>query len=107
MSGCDRPALKFLNRHVRDHVYSKWHDLGLELLEQEDEETLNQIKRNNPNDDWECCNEMFQLWLRKCDTATWDQLIQALRVLYFYHVTAKIQRMLKDTVIATSGGMSL
>ena len=35
--------LKLLNKHVRRHVSSKWHDLGLELLEQEDEETLNEI----------------------------------------------------------------
>ena len=59
--GCDRPALKLLNKHVRKHVSSKWHDLGLELLEQEDEETLNQIKNDNPKDVNECCKEMFQL----------------------------------------------
>ena len=108
MPGCDRPALKLLNRHVRKHISSKWHDLGLELLEQEDEETLNQIKSNNPNDVGECCKEMFQLWLRKCDTATWDQLIQALRVIDLNNLATEIQGMLKDTVTtASSGGMSL
>ena len=104
--GCDRPALKLLNKHVRKHVSSKWHDLGLELLEQEDEETLNQIKSDNPNDVKECCKEMFQLWLRKCSTATWDQLIQALREVDETTLATKIEGMLRDTVTA-SGGMSL
>ena len=103
MPGCDRPALKLLNKHVRKHVSSKWHDLGLELLEQEDEETLNQIKSDNPNDVKECCKEMFQLWLRKCSTATWDQLIQALREVDLNNLATKIEGMLKDTA---SGGMS-
>ena len=80
MSGCDRPALKLLNKHVRKEVSSKWYDLGLELLEQEDEEKLNEIETNNPKDAGQCCKEMFRLWLRKCSTATWDQLIQALKV---------------------------
>ena len=98
--GCDRPALKLLNKHVS----SKWHDLGLELLEQEDEETLNQIKSDNPKDVNECCKEMFQLWLRKCSTATWHQLIQALREVDLNSLATKIERMLRDTASATSGG---
>ena len=79
-TGRDRPALKLLNRHVRSGASLKWHDLGLELLEQEDEEELNQIQINNHHVS-ECCKEMFQLWLRKCPNATWNQLIQALRQL--------------------------
>ena len=105
VSGCDRPALKLLNKHVRKHVSSKWHDLGLELLEQEDEETLNQIKSDNPKDVNECCKEMFQLWLRKCSTATWDQLIQALREVDLNNLATKIEGMLRDTASATSGGI--
>ena len=105
MPVCDRPALKLLNKHVRKHVSSKWHDLGLELLEQEDEETyaLNQIKSDNPKDVNECCKEMFQLWLRKCSTATWHQLIQALREVDLNSLATKIEGMLRDTA---SGGMS-
>ena len=55
----------------------------------------------------ECCIEMFQLWLGKSNTATWDQLIRALRVVDLNNLATKIQGMLKDTVTATSGGMSL
>ena len=73
--GCDRPALKLLNKYVRKDASLKWHDLGLELLEQKE---LNQIQIDNPNDGYKCCKEMFQLWLRKSPNATWNQLIKAL-----------------------------
>ena len=107
MTGCDRPALKLLNKHVRKHIPSvKWHDLGLELLEQEDEETLNQIKANYPNDVSECCKEMFQLWLSKCATATWNQLIQALREVDLNNLATTIEGLLKNTVSDINAGMS-
>ena len=77
--GSDRPALKLLNKYVRKDAAVKWHDLGLELLEQEDEGTLNEIQINNPNNASECCKLMFQLWLSKRSDATWDLLINALR----------------------------
>ena len=104
MPGCDRPALKLLNKHVRKHIAPKWHDLGLELLEQEDEATLKQIKSDNPSDVGECCKEMFELWLSKCSTATWDQLIQALREVDLNNLATTIEGMLEDTAGATSGG---
>ena len=104
MPGCDRPALKLLNKHVRKEVSSKWYDLGLELLEQEDEEKLNEIETNNPKDAGQCCKEMFRLWLRKCSTATWNQLVQALKEVDLNNLAAEIEGMLKDTVTASSGG---
>ena len=105
-TGQDRPALKLLNKHVRKRVSSKWHDLGLELLEQEDEEKLSEIKINNPNDADECCKEMFQLWLRKCTNATWKQLIQALKEVELNSLAAAIEGMLmpsKEIVCASVG----
>ena len=98
MTGCDRPALKLLNKHVRKHVSSKWYDLGLELLEQEDEETLNEIEINHSNDASKCCLQMFQLWLKKCTTATWNQLIKALREVDLNNLATTIEGMLMDTV---------
>ena len=59
---------------------------------------------NNPSDVGKCCKEMFQLWLRKYSTATWDQLIQALREVDETTLATKIEGMLRD---AASGGMSL
>ena len=105
-TGYDRPALKLLNKHVRKDASSKWHDLGLELLEQEDEEKLNEIETNNPNDVSKCCKEMFQLWLRKCTNATWNQLIQALKEVELNNLAATIEGMLiptEDTVSASVG----
>ena len=105
-TGHDRPALKLLNKHVRKGVSSKWHDLGLELLEQEDEETLNEIKINNPSDVRECCKQMFQLWLSKCTNATWKQLIQALKEIELNNLATEIEGMLmsaKEIVSASIG----
>ena len=107
MPGYDRPTLKLLNKHVRKHIASKWYDLGLELLEQEDVVTLNQIKHNNPNNVGECCKEMLELWLSKCSTATWNQLIQALREVNLNYLASNIEGKLKDTTSATSEGMLL
>ena len=97
--GCDRPALKYLNRYVRNEVSSKWHDLGLELLEPEDEGSLNDIKCNNPNDVAECCKEMFQLWLNKYPDASWNQLIESLKEpsVGLNHLASKIEQMLIPT----------
>ena len=103
-AGCDRPALNLLNKYVIEDVSFKWHNLGLELLEQEDEETLNVIKMNYANDVNECCKEMFKLWLRKCRTATWDQLIQALRKINLNNMAAAIEGMLMDTASALIRG---
>ena len=70
------------------------HNLDLELLEQEDEGIFNEIETNNPSDVGKCCKEMFQLWLRKCSTATWHQLIQALREVDLNSLATKIEGML-------------
>ena len=93
ITGTDRPALKLLNKHVVKDASSKWHDLGLELLEQEDEEILHQIKINN-NDVNECCKEMFRYWLQRCTNTTWNQLIRALRVIGLNHLATTIEEML-------------
>ena len=95
-----------MNKHVRKEVSSKWHDLGLELLEKEDEEKLNEIKTNNPSDVSECCKEMFQLWLRKCTNATWNQLIQALKEVELNNLATTIKGMLlpMDEIVSASPG---
>ena len=81
--------------------------MGLELLEQEDEERLNEIESNNPNDVGKCCKEMFQLWLRKCTNATWNQLIQALKEVELNNLATRIKGMLiqTDEIVSTSAGM--
>ena len=100
--GCDRPALKHLNQYVRDEASTKWHDLGLALLEPEDEGKLNEIQSNHPKDNGECCKQMFQLWLQRCPHGTWNQLIEALREIKLNQLASKIDSML----ITTQGSYS-
>ena len=84
---------------MRREVSSKWHDLGLELLEPQDEASLNEIKHNSHNDVAECCKEMFQLWLEKCPDASWNQLIESLREpsVGLNHLASKLEQMLTPT----------
>ena len=93
---------------MRKYVSTDWYNLGIELLdsEQEDEEALYEIK-SNCNNASECCREMFQLWLRKCPSATWDQLIQALRDVDLNTAAVKIEEMLtpmEDAVLNPNEG---
>ena len=77
--GTERPALKYLNNYVRSDVGTKWYDLGLQLLDQEDEEALNIIDKNNNRDIDKCATEMFRLWIQRKPKANWKNLIEALR----------------------------
>ena len=96
-AGDKRPSLKYLNRYVKQPVGSRWYDLGIELLEADDIEGLNKIKSDNPKDhDNRCCTEMFQLWLRKQPTASWNQLIESLKqpVIELTQLAITIEQML-------------
>ena len=58
----------------------KWYDLGIELLDSNnDVEELNTIEADYPSNLNKCCTKMFDLWLKKHPTASWNQLIDALR----------------------------
>ena len=108
-AGYHRPALRYLNKYVRKDTSHMWHDLGLELLEQEDEGMLNEIEVNYPSDVTKRCKEMFCLWLDRCPNATWNQLIQALKEVGLNNLAAKIEGMLiptEDTVDASAGTLS-
>ena len=60
-------------------VGEKWYNLGIELLDPDDVEELDRIEAKHPSDLKKCCTKMFQFWLRKHPTASWNQLIIALR----------------------------
>ena len=94
---CDRPALKYLNKYVKEEASVKWHDLGLELLEPEDEGKLNEIQYSSHRNISERCKQMFQLWLEKCPEATWEHLIQALKEVGLNQLASKIHLMLQST----------
>ena len=94
--GDQKPSLKYLNRYVRGVVGLKWYDLGTELLDFEDVKNLDLIEANHPSDLDKCCVKMFQLWLRKQPSASWNQLIEALRQpdIELHTLATKIEQML-------------
>ena len=94
--GCQKPSLKYLNRYVRGSVGSKWHDLGIELLDVDEVEDLDKIEAENKDDLDKCCTKMFQLWLKKQPSASWNQLIVALREpdVELHALATKIEQML-------------
>ena len=74
----------------------KWYDLGIELLDPNDIGELNAIEAEYPSDLNKCCTEMFSLWLKNQPTASWNQLIEALRqpCIELYTLGIKIEQML-------------
>ena len=95
--GHQRPSLKYLNRHVRKPVGSKWYDLGVDLLEQNDVNELTRIQSDHPTDSTISCRKMFELWLDKQPEASWNQLIQSLRQpgIELFSLATDIEKMLQ------------
>ena len=94
--------MKDLNRYVRADIATKWHDVGVELLDVEDEPALHAIKVNYSGDVNQCTAEMLQLWLNRKPDASWNQLIKAFRApnIKLEALASKIEGMLsKGTYI--------
>ena len=74
----------------------KWHDLGVELLDSDDVDNLDRIEAEHKSDLDRCCTKMFQLWLSKQPTASWNQLIEAFRQpdIKLHTLATKIEEML-------------
>ena len=53
----------------------KWRDIGVQLIDSND---LNTIEANHPQDVEKCCKCMLEKWLETTN-ATWNKLINALR----------------------------
>ena len=68
--------------------------MGIELLEPEDIQALDEIQRNYPRDVSMCCTKMLQLWLERQPDATWEQLIQALKEVEMNELASNIQQKL-------------
>ena len=56
-----------------------WFDLGIQLLNENQEVYLDLIQSNYPNDNKRCCKEMFWYWLQTHPNASWQQLIESLK----------------------------
>ena len=74
-----KPTLKKLQQtKIITAVGSKWYELGIELLNEDQLTQLDIIKTNN-HEVTRCCAEMFLFWLRSHSTATWQNLVEALK----------------------------
>ena len=87
--------MKDLNKHVIPLAAPRWYDLGLELLETKHERELDIIETNYRNDAVTCCRKMFSKWLEtQSDSASWDQLIQAVKSIEVNNVANDIEQLL-------------
>ena len=74
-----RPTLKLLViGKITVKVSSKWYELGIILLEDDQLAELDNIAVNH-NDVTRRCSAMLSYWLRSHPNATWHQLVAALR----------------------------
>ena len=71
-----------------------WRDVGIELLGGGSNDALDIIENNN-SDVTNCCSKMFQLWFDRQPTASWKQLIQALKQLQLDNLADQIESKLK------------
>ena len=86
--------MKFLSKHVMHQIAPKWLEVGLELLSSEDEAKLYEIRENHPNNATHCTSEMLKLWLDRNPKASWNQLLEALRVLLYNALAETLKDML-------------
>ena len=69
-----------LSQHIKPLLGSRWYDLGVELLGDDDDiAALNEIQCKYPSDVDACCTKMFQLWLGKRQMVSWSHLIESMR----------------------------
>ena len=71
-----------MNRYVVTPIAPIWYNVGLELLkaEGEDEMQLDAIKANHEPNEKARATKMLKFWLQKKTDASWNDLIEALRV---------------------------
>jgi len=75
----EKPTLKKLQKaRVISGASSRWYQLGIELLDDNQVTQLEIIKKNN-DDVMERCTALFSYWLRTHPNCSWHQLVAALR----------------------------
>ena len=74
-----KPSIKALQRSkIITTIGPKWYELGIELLD-EDQSSQLDIIISSHNEATRCCIAMFNYWLQSHTSATWHELINALR----------------------------
>ena len=94
--GDDRPLLKDLHDHVVRDVACKWNYLGVQLLRPDQQKELDIIEKDHPRDAVECCKCALKKWLDTTPSATWNQLISALRspTVQLDHLSTQIEKIM-------------
>ena len=66
---------------MRPYAKEKWYDIGLELEVGDDEgKFLDEIKKNNNENDQDCFLEMIKVWVRsESVNVSWKTLLQCLK----------------------------
>ena len=79
ITGDAKPTLKKLQKaRVISTASSRWYQLGIELLDDDQVAQLEVIKKNN-DDVTERCTALLSYWLRTHPNSTWYQLVAAMR----------------------------
>ena len=73
--GNSRPELKDINNYVVIKCATEWKQLGENL--NIDEDLLNIIDKDNPNNCENCCSKMLSSWLDLDPNASWSILLDA------------------------------
>ena len=97
-----KPTLSDLNKFVQPKIAMKWHNLGTQLLSAVDNgvDQLEIIGVNNPRDVEACCTEMFCFWLNNANDASWEKLVEAVKIIG-YNVLAEDLKKVLVYIIAT------
>ena len=93
--GRDRPILRDLTIHVIPSVVTKWYELGLMLLDPKYQNELSVIEADTRNDAATGCRKMFSKWLNTDEHASWNKLIEALKIVQLNNVANDIQLLLQ------------
>ena len=89
-----RPTKKKLLELI-PHVAPQWYELGIQLLNEDQEPHLDIIKADHGNNHVKSCTEMFWYWLKTHPKASWQQLINSLKspAIQLHTVAANIEGM--------------
>ena len=75
-------------------ITTKWFEIGVVLLDPKYQNELSTIEVDTRNDVATCCRKMFSKWLNTDELASWDKLINALRIVQLNNVAGHIEQLL-------------
>ena len=70
------PSLRELYRYVTPQYAAHWREIGIQLGLSDAK--LRIIRADNPDSVEKCCNELLAQWLKRCPTASWEELFKAI-----------------------------